>query len=186
MAVSLVHICDNPPTTRCSVTHPRESAEWHSMSMHERYTFFAPIWRVMRDDNMSVDEVARQVTHVALAVKAGTQVCAGADSEIAQVPPSSLLVAFVDTHCVVQGDALSVFISDHSHVAVNACHTMQPSDMRHHKFRGRLHGARVVYFRASISGACDYVNDQRYLFLCIVVPSGLLCAHNCAAIYLRP
>lgn len=27
------------------------------MSMEQRYEFFAPIWRVMRDDNMSVEEV---------------------------------------------------------------------------------------------------------------------------------
>lgn len=31
------------------------------MSMAERYAFFAPIWRVMRDEAMSVEEVERQV-----------------------------------------------------------------------------------------------------------------------------
>lgn len=39
-----------------------------------RYAFFAPIWRVMRDDNMMVDEVQRQVEAVALAVKQGSSV----------------------------------------------------------------------------------------------------------------
>lgn len=39
-----------------------------------RYEFFAPIWRVMRDDNMPVAEVARQVEAVALAVKQGSSV----------------------------------------------------------------------------------------------------------------
>lgn len=39
-----------------------------------RYEFFAPIWRVMRDDNMPVEEVARQIEAVALAVKQGSAV----------------------------------------------------------------------------------------------------------------
>lgn len=39
-----------------------------------RYEFFAPIWRVMRDDNMAVSEVQRQVEAVALAVKQGSSV----------------------------------------------------------------------------------------------------------------
>lgn len=39
-----------------------------------RYEFFAPIWRVMRDDNMLVEEVARQIEAVALAVKQGSAV----------------------------------------------------------------------------------------------------------------
>lgn len=39
-----------------------------------RYEFFAPIWRIMRDDNMAVSEVARQVEGVALAVKQGSSV----------------------------------------------------------------------------------------------------------------
>jgi hypothetical protein len=39
-----------------------------------RYEFFAPIWRVMRDDNMPVAEVARQVEAVALAVKQGSSI----------------------------------------------------------------------------------------------------------------
>jgi hypothetical protein len=43
------------------------------MSMR-RYEFFAPIWRVMRDDNMAVSEVQRQVEAVALAVKQGSSV----------------------------------------------------------------------------------------------------------------
>jgi len=44
------------------------------MDMEQRYAFFAPIWRVMRDDNMSVEEVGRQIRHVALTVKQGSQV----------------------------------------------------------------------------------------------------------------
>jgi hypothetical protein len=36
--------------------------------------FFAPIWRVMRDDNVTPEEVAEQVAYVALAVKQGSQV----------------------------------------------------------------------------------------------------------------
>lgn len=39
-----------------------------------RYEFFAPIWRVMRDDNMAVSEVQRQIEAVALAVKQGSSV----------------------------------------------------------------------------------------------------------------
>jgi hypothetical protein len=39
-----------------------------------RYEFFAPIWRVMRDDNMAVSEVQRQIEGVALAVKQGSSV----------------------------------------------------------------------------------------------------------------
>ena len=40
----------------------------------EKYEFFAPIWRVMRDDPMPVAEVRRQVGYVALAVAQGSQV----------------------------------------------------------------------------------------------------------------
>ena len=50
------------------VAHPRESAEWRSMSMDERYEFFAPIWRVMRDDNMTAQEVCCLVVFVVLFV----------------------------------------------------------------------------------------------------------------------
>ena len=57
-----------------SIGHPRESEEWKGMSMDEKFAFFAPIWRVMRDDNISVEEVQRQVEYVALSVKKGTQV----------------------------------------------------------------------------------------------------------------
>ncbi|PNG99845.1 Phthiocerol synthesis polyketide synthase type I PpsC, partial [Tetrabaena socialis] len=91
-----------------SITHPRESEEWLGMSLAQKYEFFAPIWRVMRDDAMPVEEVQRQVEHVALSVKQGSQI----------------------------------------------------SDMRHHRFAGRLLGARAIYFRAGTPGACDYVNDS--------------------------
>ncbi len=76
-------LADLTSTTRCrallasfpfSIVHPRESDEWRGMSLRQKYEFFAPIWRVMRDDNMSVDEVQRQVEYVALAVKQGSQV----------------------------------------------------------------------------------------------------------------
>jgi len=43
------------------MSHPRESEEWLNMTMRERYEFFSPIWRVMRDDNVTVDDVAQQV-----------------------------------------------------------------------------------------------------------------------------
>jgi thioesterase domain-containing protein len=33
--------------------------------------------------------------------------------------------------------------------------------MRKHRFRGRLRGAQLVYFRAQVAGACDYVDDGR-------------------------
>lgn len=42
--------------------------------MQEKYAFFAPIWRVMRDNNMSVEEVKEQVQYVALSVKQASQV----------------------------------------------------------------------------------------------------------------
>lgn len=40
-----------------SMAHPRESEEWRGMSLEEKYEFFAPIWRVMRDDNMTAQQV---------------------------------------------------------------------------------------------------------------------------------
>lgn len=42
--------------------------------MEEKYAFFAPIWRVMRDNNMSVAEVKEQVQYVALSVKQASQI----------------------------------------------------------------------------------------------------------------
>ena len=39
------------------MAHPRESDEWKSMDLEGKYEFFAPIWRIMRDDNMTVEEV---------------------------------------------------------------------------------------------------------------------------------
>lgn len=44
------------------------------MAIEAKYEFFAPIWRVMRDENMTPAEVRTQVQHVALSVKQGTQV----------------------------------------------------------------------------------------------------------------
>jgi len=42
--------------------------------MDERFGFFAPIWRVMRDSNMTADEVKEQVSYVALVTKQASQV----------------------------------------------------------------------------------------------------------------
>jgi thioesterase domain-containing protein len=42
--------------------------------MPEKYEFFAPIWRVMRDDNMPVVAVRAQVEHVAAVTKQATSV----------------------------------------------------------------------------------------------------------------
>ena len=42
--------------------------------MDERFEFFAPIWRVMRDSNMSAEEVKEQVSYVALVTKQASQV----------------------------------------------------------------------------------------------------------------
>jgi thioesterase domain-containing protein len=42
--------------------------------MPEKYEFFAPIWRVMRDDNMPVAAVRAQVEHVAAVTKQATSV----------------------------------------------------------------------------------------------------------------
>ena len=44
------------------------------LQMDEKYAFFAPIWRVMRDNNMTVAEVKDQVQYVALSVKQASQV----------------------------------------------------------------------------------------------------------------
>ena len=57
-----------------SIQHPRESVEWRGMAMAQRYEFFAPIWRVMRDSNLSVEEVKEQVEHVALVTKQASSV----------------------------------------------------------------------------------------------------------------
>jgi len=46
----------------CSTGHPRESEEWKGMTMEQRYAFFAPIWRVMRDENMPVSAESRLVS----------------------------------------------------------------------------------------------------------------------------
>ena len=63
----------------CAALSLCNSEEWQGMTLLQKYEFFAPIWRVMRDDNMSVEEVQRQIEHVALAVKQGSQVrCAAA------------------------------------------------------------------------------------------------------------
>lgn len=40
-----------------SIAHPRESEEWQGMDLQQKLDFFAPIWRIMRDENMSVEQV---------------------------------------------------------------------------------------------------------------------------------
>jgi hypothetical protein len=40
-----------------SLEHPCQSDEWRGMTTEEKFDFFAPIWRVMRDDNMSIEQV---------------------------------------------------------------------------------------------------------------------------------
>ena len=42
-----------------SIAHPRESAEWKSMTAYQKLEFFAPIWRIMRDENMTVEQVSQ-------------------------------------------------------------------------------------------------------------------------------
>lgn len=54
-----------------SIEHPRESEEWKGMTLDEKYAFFAPIWRVMRSENLSVEQVKKQIEEVARAVKQG-------------------------------------------------------------------------------------------------------------------
>ena len=55
------------------MAHPRESAEWRGMTMRQRYEFFAPIWRVMRDENMTVDDVAEQARALFCGVPGGAR-----------------------------------------------------------------------------------------------------------------
>lgn len=43
-----------------SIAHPRESEEWKGMTAVQKLEFFAPIWRIMRDENMTVDQVMFQ------------------------------------------------------------------------------------------------------------------------------
>ena len=42
-----------------SIAHPRDSEEWKSMTAYEKLEFFAPIWRIMRDENMTVEQVSQ-------------------------------------------------------------------------------------------------------------------------------
>ncbi|KAK9863861.1 hypothetical protein WJX84_009188, partial [Apatococcus fuscideae] len=56
------------------MAHPARSEEWQALSAEERMEFFAPIWRIMRDDNMTAAQVREQVEQVALAVKIGSEV----------------------------------------------------------------------------------------------------------------
>ncbi len=44
-----------------SIAHPRESEEWQSMTPHQKLEFFAPIWRIMRDENMTVEQVSLHI-----------------------------------------------------------------------------------------------------------------------------
>ena len=42
-----------------SIAHPRDSEEWKSMTAFEKLEFFAPIWRIMRDEMMTVEQVSQ-------------------------------------------------------------------------------------------------------------------------------
>lgn len=42
-----------------SIAHPRESEEWKGMTALQKLEFFAPIWRIMRDENMTVEQVSQ-------------------------------------------------------------------------------------------------------------------------------
>lgn len=48
-----------------------------------------------------------------------------------------------------------------SYVTLTVKNGLEVSDLRHHTFRGRLRKGKVVYFRGSIQGACDYMDDRR-------------------------
>ena len=39
------------------MAHPARSDEWQALTAEERMEFFAPIWRIMRDDNMTAAQV---------------------------------------------------------------------------------------------------------------------------------
>ncbi len=54
-----------------SVAHPRESPEWRAMDLPAKIDFFAAIWRVMRDDNMSLQDVSRSAAVRTLIAVAG-------------------------------------------------------------------------------------------------------------------
>lgn len=56
------------------IAHPKESDQWKQMNINEKYGFFAPIWRVMRGENISEEEVKNQIHYVALSVKQGSAV----------------------------------------------------------------------------------------------------------------
>ena len=75
---SIIHLAYSPPPLPVwparSIAHPRDSDEWKAMHLDQKYEFFAPIWRIMRDDNMAVDEVRKQIEYVALSVKRGSEV----------------------------------------------------------------------------------------------------------------
>lgn len=57
-----------------SMAHPRESEQWKGMDFDQKIEFFAPIWRVMRDAPLSVEEVKEQVQHVALVTKQASNI----------------------------------------------------------------------------------------------------------------
>ena len=47
------------------------------------------------------------------------------------------------------------------HVALAVRSGSAVSDLRRHVFDGRLRHARLVYFRATTTGACTYFDDSR-------------------------
>ena len=50
-----------------------ERSGWPSMKIMEKYAYFAPIYRVMRDQNFTVAQVREQVLAIANAIKTGDQ-----------------------------------------------------------------------------------------------------------------
>ncbi len=119
------------------------------MTMAQRYDFFAPIWRVMRDDNMTSQEVQRQVEHVALSVKRGSEVtCLGGRRWWVRVQIKTRLIwsknllehslweLWVYTKfCLLHTDLLTVGPSIASQV----------SDMRRHTFKGMFDSKIKLY-----------------------------------------
>lgn len=114
--------------------------------------FFAPVWRVMRDANVTATEVAEQVGGVAapwLGLVTPQHLMHARAACCWQTPRSASAPPF--PHCLSQVAFVALAVKQGSQV----------SDMRHHTFRGRLRGAQVVFFRANNAGACDYFNDSR-------------------------
>jgi hypothetical protein len=130
----------------------------------------------MRDDNMAVSEVQRQVEAVALAVKQGSSV-----SDLrhhvftcklkgAQVRLTELQLTCA-ADCQQTDDATKqpprLFVTKCLSPARQSCSPQPSTDCRMRAvcllcFCLSACVLQVVYFRANKAGACDYVNDSRY------------------------